>query len=97
MVKNLEESYEIVFSSEIYYIKADLKDCLLRTRQKFYLFPAKISDFERVLGDENFERIHRSYLINLERIKSIRTVEQSKLEFRFYDIDDIAISSKGRR
>ncbi|GAB6182370.1 LytR/AlgR family response regulator transcription factor [Thermodesulfovibrio hydrogeniphilus] len=94
LIKDFDGSYKIVFSSEIYYIKAELKDCVLRTAKEFYYYPAKISDLERVLSSENFERVHRSYLINLEKVSKIKTVHQSKLEFYFKDIKDTVLSSK---
>ncbi len=94
LVRDFDGSYKIVFSSDVYYIKAELKDCLLRTANEFYYYPAKISDLEQILYSESFERVHRSYLINLKKVNRIKTVHQSKLEFYFNDIKDVVLSSK---
>ncbi len=54
----------------------------------------KISDLEKQLLDHDFVRIHRSYLININKIKEMETIEQSKLRFSFQDISDQIESSK---
>lgn len=49
---------------------------------------------ENILKGKNFFRVHRSYIVNVDKIKSMQSVEQSKLEISFNDIDDIVTSSK---
>lgn len=41
-----------------------------------------------------FVKIHRSYLINIDEIKHIETIEQSKLRFSFKNNSDQIESSK---
>ncbi len=43
----------------------------LHTEKKTYLIREKISEIEMKLNPENFVRIHRSTIINLDRIKSL--------------------------
>lgn len=38
-----------------------------------------LSSIERILTDKNFFRIHRSYLVNLNRIKELRIVDNRLL------------------
>ena len=47
-----------------------------------------------MLEPYEFVRVHRSYLINLNAIKSFETIEQSKLRFTFDGIGDTVDSSK---
>lgn len=79
---------------EIYYVKADLTEVIFRTQEGFSYFNHKISEVEQLLSPYEFVRIHRSYLINLNRIKSFETIEQSKLRFTFDGIGDTIDSSK---
>jgi len=68
--------------------------------ENYYLFKpediyyVKISDLEKALLGHDFVRIHRSYLININKIKEMETIEQSKLRFSFQDISDQIESSK---
>lgn len=80
--------------SDIFYVKADLTEVILRTKEGFSYFNHKISDVETMLGPYEFVRVHRSYLINLGLIKSFGTIEQSKLRFTFEGIGDTVDSSK---
>ncbi|MEY4504228.1 MAG: hypothetical protein RL154_521 [Pseudomonadota bacterium] len=89
-----EKEYEVVDSNDIYYIEADLTRTIFRTKNNFLYYNSKISDVEEKLKSLNFFRIHRSYLINIAKIKSIHTIEQSKLEFYFTYINDSIESSK---
>lgn len=88
------ESYYLLKPEEIYYVKADLSEVMLRSIKGFSYYAQKISDLEKKLLGHNFIRIHRSYLININKIKEIATIEQSKLRFSFQDISDQIESSK---
>ena len=88
------ESYYLLKPEEIYYVKADLSEVMLRSSKGFSYYAQKISDLEKRLLAYNFVRIHRSYLININMIKEIETIEQSKLRFSFQDISDQIESSK---
>ncbi|GIT97507.1 LytTR family DNA-binding domain-containing protein [Sulfurovum sp. TSL1] len=88
------ESYYLLKPEEIYYVKADLSEVMLRSSKGFSYYAQKISDLEKRLLVYDFVRIHRSYLININKIKEIETIEQSKLRFSFQDISDQIESSK---
>ncbi|QDF29664.1 LytR/AlgR family response regulator transcription factor [Halarcobacter anaerophilus] len=79
---------------DIYYIKADLDEVIIRIKEADAYLRKKIGDMEELLKDKNFFRIHRSYIINIDKIKSMQSVEQSKLEISFEGIDDVVTSSK---
>ncbi|MCT7512752.1 LytR/AlgR family response regulator transcription factor [Aliarcobacter cryaerophilus] len=84
----------LVEIDEIFYIKADLDEIIIRTKDNFVYAKKKIGDLEDILKDKNFFRVHRSYIVNVDKIKSIKSVEQSKLEIYFSGIDEFIISSK---
>ena len=88
------ESYYLLKPEEIFFVKADLSEVILRTQKGFSYYAKKISDLEKLLQPHNFIRVHRSYLINPDKVKEIRTIEQSKLSFSFEGISDEVESSK---
>ncbi|MFV0563364.1 LytR/AlgR family response regulator transcription factor [Malaciobacter mytili] len=93
LTKNGDEAY-LLKPEDIVYIQADLNEVIFRTKDGFSYYSKKISDMENFLTTPNFFRIHRSYIINLDYVKSMKTLEQSKIEFFFTNIKDSVISSK---
>ncbi|MEZ4693079.1 MULTISPECIES: LytR/AlgR family response regulator transcription factor [Arcobacter] len=80
--------------NDIYYIKADLDEVIIKIKEADAYVRRKIGDLETLLSGKNFFRIHRSYIVNVDKIKSMRSVEQSKLEISFDGIAEIITSSK---
>ena len=80
--------------SDIYYIKADLDEVIVRIKDADTYVRRKIGDLETLLSGKNFFRVHRSYIVNVDKIKSMKSVEQSKLQISFEGIDEIVTSSK---
>lgn len=79
---------------DIYYIKADLDEVIIKIKDADAYLRKKIGDMQTLLEGKNFFRVHRSYIVNVDKIKSMQSVEQSKLEIAFDGIDDIVTSSK---
>lgn len=88
------ESHYLLKPEEIFFVKADLSEVILRSKKGFSYYAKKISDLEKLLQPYKFIRVHRSYLINPDKVKEIRTIEQSKLSFSFEGISDEVESSK---
>lgn len=84
----------LISPEDIYYIQADLDEVIIRIDQTDVSVKRKISDLEKLLKGKNFFRIHRSIIVNVDRIKSMESVEQSKLQIAFKGIDDVVTSSK---
>ena len=84
----------LVELEDIFYIKADLDEIIIRTKDNFVYAKKKIGDIEETLKNRNFFRVHRSYIVNVDKIKSIKSVEQSKFEIYFNEIDEFIVSSK---
>jgi len=79
---------------DIFYIKADLDEVIIKIPNAQCFVRRKIGDMDRVLKTKNFFRIHRSIIVNVDKIKSMKSVEQSKLQISFDGIDDVVTSSK---
>ncbi len=94
MVKTLQGDYKIISKEDIFYIKAELKESLIRTQNEYIYYPLSISKFEEKLKNLDFFRVHKSYLINISKIAKITRIHQSKLLFKFSGIDDVVTSSK---
>jgi len=91
--KNGEHTY-LLKPEELYYVKAELSEVQLRSKEGFSYYAKKISDLEPLLEPYGFVRVHRSCLINTNRIKQMQTIEQSKIRFSFEGISDEVESSK---
>jgi two-component system LytT family response regulator len=84
----------IINADDIYYIKADLDEVIVKIKEADVYVRKKIGELEMLLDTANFYRIHRSYIVNIDKIKSMRSVEQSKLEISFKEISSTVTSSK---
>ena len=80
--------------NDIYYIKADLDEVIVKIKETDAYVRRKIGDLEILLNGKNFFRVHRSYIVNVDKIKSMRSIDQSKLEISFEGISEIITSSK---
>lgn len=94
IMSKIGDNYLLLKPEEIHYVKADLSEVMLRSAKGFSYYAQKISDIEKKLEAYNFVKIHRSYLINIDEIKHIETIEQSKLRFSFKNNSDQIESSK---
>lgn len=94
ILSKMGESYLLLKPEEISYVKADLSEVMIRSAKGFSYYAQKISDLEKRLKPFNFFRVHRSYLVNIDEIKDIQTIEQSKLRFSFKECSDTIESSK---
>ncbi|MGM0533653.1 MAG: LytR/AlgR family response regulator transcription factor [Campylobacterota bacterium] len=92
MTKNGNEYY-LVDESDIFYVEADLTEVIIRSSHGFSYYNKKISQMQNLLSDQFF-KIHRSCIINMDKIEKMRTMEQSKIEFSFRGIQDSVESSK---
>lgn len=79
---------------DIYYIRADLDEVIIRIKETDAYVRKKIGELEKLLSGKNFFRVHRSYIVNVDKIKSMQSIEQSKLQISFDGIDEIVTSSK---
>lgn len=94
LIAKAGDAHYLLTPEDIYYVKADLSEVILRTAKGFSYYPKKISEVETLLENHGFLRVHRSYLINLNRIKEMETIDQSRISFTFEGIKESIESSK---
>lgn len=94
LISKAGDNHYLLTPEAIFYVKADLSEVIFRSNEGFSYYPKKISDVETLLEPHGFLRIHRSYLINLNRIKEMETIDQSRLSFTFEGIKESIESSK---
>lgn len=70
---------------EIEYLKADSKYTAIVARGQTFLVRIGISEFEAQLDPARFIRIHRSALVNLDFVESMRADDQSQLVIEMRD------------
>lgn len=104
MIKDIDSSKKIMAKrgnklylidiDDIFYIKADLDEVIIKIKNTDAYVRKKIGDIDSLLKGKNFFRIHRSCIVNVDKIKSMQSMEQSKLEITFDGIDEVVTSSK---
>lgn len=62
---------------DIVYLSARNKSTYAHTFENQYLVDLTLGDLESRLGRESFTRVHRSYLVNLNRVKEILRIDGS--------------------
>lgn len=65
------EKIIVVDSDDIYYASAQEKTTEVMTRAETYTMSVSISEFHSRLPGESFYRCHRSYIVNLSKIREI--------------------------
>ena len=84
----------VVKPEAIYYVQADLDEVIVRTKEVSGYVAKRFYEIESLLAPYNFFKIHRSHLVNLDKIASMESVEQSKLVITFDGIKETVTSSK---
>jgi DNA-binding LytR/AlgR family response regulator len=64
-----------VFLDEILYIESIKEYIRITTKTKSILTKFQLSKVEQLLSDNNFIRVHRSFLVAVEKIEALRTTE----------------------
>ena len=60
-----------LFLHEVLYVEADRSYCKIYTDTKEYLLSVPLGHLEEKLPKRNFQRVHRSFVVNLEKIDAI--------------------------
>ena len=72
-------------AGDIEYMKADSKYTVIAARGQHFLVRIGISELEAQLDPARFVRIHRSALVNLDFVESMRADDQSQLQIHMRD------------
>lgn len=69
--KNIKIKHTVIKLSDIYYMESDRRIVNVYTRSAIYSDYKKLDEMENNL-DSNFLRVHQSYIVNLDKVQSIK-------------------------
>ncbi len=73
--------------SQVIFFQADDKYTIVQTATHEYLIKTPIKDLEKKLDPKQFWRVHRSTVVNIERIKSVRRSFTNRMMITFDQTD----------
>ncbi len=74
------DTIEVVMQNEITYCQADSNYCIIHTTDNRKIIASKtLTSLESMLSTDNFVRIHRSYIVNMNHIKQVSVVDGSEV------------------
>ena len=79
-----------VYLSDIYFVAADRTYCKVHTTEQVYLLAVPLRAIALQLPEEQFLRIHRSFVVNLTKIDTVN----ENLEFLTIDSNEIPVSRR---
>jgi two-component system LytT family response regulator len=82
---------------EIAYLRADSKYTAIAARGRTFLVRIGISELEAQLDPARFMRVHRSALVNLDFVESMKADEQSQLVIKMRDGVELTASREASR
>lgn len=68
---HLDEKMVVLSLDEIYYIEVVEKESVVCTKTQRYTSKFKISKWEEILPKNKFYRSHRSYIVNLDKVREV--------------------------
>ncbi|PLS08424.1 LytR/AlgR family response regulator transcription factor [Neobacillus cucumis] len=85
---NLKKNDKIIVTdvNDIYYAEASEKVTLVYSRNEEYTMPMSISEFHALLPEDIFFRCHRSYTVNLTKIREIVPWFNQTYQLRLKDL-----------
>ncbi len=83
---------------EIHFVRADGDYCRVHTYDRSYLSTASLRELEDVLPSGRFARVHRSHLVNLAKVASVRrSGEQLLLALDDKDRTEVEVARRQSR
>ena len=88
-----ENKLVVVNIEEIYYCEARERETLVYTKDGYYIYKNSMTEFEKKLTLEKFFKTHRSYIVNINKIKEIIPWFNSTYKLKLSGIEnDIYVS-----
>jgi len=84
---NLDDSIFYFNKKDIYYITTCEKYRLIKTKEGNYYSNKFLKYYEIKLKDKGFKRIHRYYLVNMNKVRKIEKINYRKIFIYFEDLD----------
>jgi len=78
---------ELVDVDQVHYVQADGDYSRVHTYDRAYLCTASLGDLEETLPSERFARIHRSYLVNLAKVRAVKRAPGDRLRLVVADAE----------
>ncbi|WP_427338063.1 LytR/AlgR family response regulator transcription factor [Caloranaerobacter sp. DY30410] len=92
VVRNKKEIFFISLDDVLFIEKLD-KDTIIHTRDEEYLSKQKLNELENKLP-KNFLRVHKSYIVNVDKITRITNLGNRSFEIKFSNTNKIAFMSR---
>jgi DNA-binding LytR/AlgR family response regulator len=89
-----DENQVFLKVDDIFYIEAKLKITLARVKDGFVKINKSIGTMEKELGELGFFRMHRSYLVNLNKVQRLENTQNRTQIIFFRNISDTLESSR---
>jgi len=83
------EELRFVPVSEVLFFKAEDKYTVVQTAQKEFLIKTPIKELEKELDPDQFWRVHRSSIVNIEKIKLIKRSFTNQMMIAFEHTEQI--------
>ncbi len=81
---------------DIYYCEARERETLVYTKDNQYISKNSILEFEKKIDNDKFFKIHRSYIVNLSKIKEIIPWFNSTYQLKLIDLDNEIYVSRSK-
>ncbi|MBI5417836.1 response regulator transcription factor [Candidatus Poribacteria bacterium] len=88
------DGVRLVSVNDIYYIKADNKYTLVRTKEGEFLIKKTISELENELNPNQFWRIHRAAIVNINYIIKASRTFTNRYDIKLKDIPETLTVSR---
>lgn len=88
-----DNGFYFTSKDEIIYVEADRKNSIVHTPTERLLSKTSITKMEGLLGN-GFMRVHRSYIVNLARIKKLVKVSRQEFKVITEDNSEIPVSRR---
>ncbi|MGL6108398.1 LytR/AlgR family response regulator transcription factor [Romboutsia sp.] len=83
-----KNSINLLELEDVYYLKSQEKITVLHTKDREYEINSCIADVEAEIYSDKFFRCHRSYIVNIDRIKSIESSGVSSYKLKLDGMED---------
>jgi len=80
--------------SEVYYFEAKLKHSIGYLKEGHFVCQKSLAFLEKILKPYGFLRIHKSYLVNLDKIRSLTSLPDGKMEVCIVELNRVLKTSK---
>jgi hypothetical protein len=84
LVRKLNREF-LVATEDIEWLEAEGNYVRLRVHQHDYLLRSTLAGIEQRLDPERFQRVHRSYIVNLDRVRSIEPLDNGDARVHLHD------------